>query len=201
VCKFHGLIDFLFPSQCAACNAIGDGLCGGCAPRDAPALRRALPTLRVSALGDYAGVYRRAALALKDGRRDVGEALGKRLAALIAPGALLVPVTTTRARRWARGFDGVALLAKIAATRAGASVAPALVPRGIDAQRGRNRADRIAAHGRFVCREDIVRGRTVVLVDDVCTTGSTLEDCAATLRAAGATVTQALVVASANRGE
>jgi predicted amidophosphoribosyltransferase len=38
----------------------------------------------------------------------------------------------------------------------------------------------------------------VTLVDDVCTTGTTLEDCAATLRAAGAIVSQALVIAVAN---
>src|ERR1700722_6022101 len=109
----HGLIDVLFPPQCAACNAIGDGLCGRCAPHDAPLLTRALPTLAVRALGEYRAAFRRAGLALKDGRRDVGETLGIRLAALIAPGTVLVPVTTTRARRWARGFDGVALLADV----------------------------------------------------------------------------------------
>jgi predicted amidophosphoribosyltransferase len=194
----HGLMDFLFPPQCAACDAIGAGLCERCAPRDAPLLWRALPTLRVRALGDYEGALRRAVLALKDGRRDVGEALGLRLASLVAPGALLVPVSTTHARRRARGFDGVVLLAEVAALRAGASVIADLTPRGADAQRGRNRTDRLAVHNRFVCREDLVSGRSVILVDDVCTTGATLEDCASTLRAAGASLTQAFVVASAS---
>ncbi|MGB6986769.1 MAG: phosphoribosyltransferase family protein, partial [Candidatus Aquilonibacter sp.] len=67
-----------------------------------------------------------------------------------------------------------------------------------DAQRGRSRGDRLAARGRVWCDAGLVRGRSVTLIDDVCTTGTTLEDCAAALRAAGAVVSQALVIAIAN---
>jgi predicted amidophosphoribosyltransferase len=195
---FHALLDVFFPPQCAGCSATGDGLCHRCLPLDEPPLVRALPTLRVYALGEYRGALRRVVLALKDGRRDVAQSLGERLAMMVSAPMLLVPVRTTAARRRVRGIDGVEYLARIAARRAGATVLCALEPIRGDAQRGRSRTQRLAARDRFWCDAGLVRGRGVTLVDDVCTTGTTLEDCAATLRAAGAIVSQALVIAVAN---
>ncbi len=197
---FHAFLDALFPPQCAGCDATGSGLCERCLPLDGAPLVRLLPTLRVYALGEYTGALRRAVLALKDGRRDVAQTLGERLAAMIAAPMLLVPVHTTAMRRRVRGFDGVEYVARVGARRSGASVLCALEPLRGDAQRGRSRDERLAARGRFWCDVGLVRGRSVTLVDDVCTTGTTLEDCAAALRDAGAIVSQALVVAIANDG-
>ncbi|HTV92743.1 MAG TPA: ComF family protein [Verrucomicrobiae bacterium] len=195
---FHAIVDAFFPPQCAGCNAVGTGLCARCFPFDEPPLLRVLPTLRVYALGEYRGALRRAVLALKDGRRDVARALGERLAALISAPMLLVPVRTTATRRRVRGIDGVEYVARVATRRTGATVACALDPIGRDAQRGRSRSQRLSARNRFWCDGGLVAGRAVTLIDDVCTTGTTLEDCAAALRGAGAIVSQALVVAVAN---
>jgi predicted amidophosphoribosyltransferase len=195
---FLRFLDLVFPPLCASCNAAGSGLCTACCAQPASPLVRTLPTLRVYGLGEYSGALRRAVLATKDGRRDVARALGERLAALVPPNALLVPVRTTAWRRRIRGFDGVDYVARTAARASGASVACALEPLKNDAQRGRSREARLAARGRFWCDAGLVSGRAVTLIDDVCTTGTTLEDCAETLRAAGAKVAQALVVAIAN---
>jgi predicted amidophosphoribosyltransferase len=191
------LVDLCFPPQCAACGEPGTGLCERCVPRTEP-IARALPSLTVTALGAYRGALRAAVLALKDGRRDVADALGERLAALVRPGALLVPVPTTTARRRSRGIDGVELIARRAARDAGARLCRALERAAGNAQQGRSGAERRSARGRFVCESGLVAGRDVVLVDDVCTTGTTLEDCAEAVRTAGGRMKQAIVAASAD---
>jgi predicted amidophosphoribosyltransferase len=191
------LLDFVFPAQCASCNAIGSGLCRACRP-DGKAIAIYLPSLRVAAAAPYESTLRAAVLALKDGRRDVAEALGRMTAPLVTAGATLVPVPTTAKRRRMRGLDGVALVARCAAAIAGARVVLALEQRSGDAQRGRSRSQRLAAQGRFSCSAAGVAGLHVTLFDDVCTTGSTLRDCADAIREAGGLVDDAIVVAVAN---
>lgn len=193
------LLDLLFPAQCAGCNALGSGLCDACA-NCGERIHVRFPSLRVSAFGAYEGNLRAAVLALKDGRRDVAEALGRRVAPLLAGNGVLVPIPTTQRRRRARGFDGVALVAQFAAEIAGARVVAALEQRRGDTQRGRSRRERLAAHGRFTCDPAAVAARRVTLFDDVCTTGSTLRDCADAVREAGGSVEDAVVVAVTKSG-
>lgn len=188
------LLDTLFPPQCGACSAIGSGWCEHCAGETRPVVERR-GEMRIRALGTYDGPLRRAILALKDGRRDVAQAFGERLAAFVCAGICVVPVPTTRARRRVRGIDGVVEMARAACLLSGADLREALVHTGEDAQRGRSRSARLCARGRF--RATMPVAREVVILDDVCTTGATLLDCAAALREAGATVCEAVVVAVA----
>ncbi|HEY3676441.1 MAG TPA: hypothetical protein VGK84_10670 [Candidatus Tumulicola sp.] len=192
-------LDVLFPPQCANCEVFGAGLCASCVPCDGAALEVAVDAgTRVLALGIYEGALRRAVLALKDGRRDVAESLGSRLSSILEAGCALVPVPTTAARLRVRGIDGVAKIAAVAAEICHGSMHRVLTQRAGDAQRGRSRSERLAARGRFACRSTLEI--SVVLVDDVCTTGATLRDCRLALEASGTHVSGAVVVAAAKNG-
>ncbi len=194
------LLAALFPPACIACGRVGQAFCAACRPEPAAVSGANVAGLEVRSLGPYEGALRRAVLALKGGRRDVGAILGALLAERcgnrLAAGALLVPVPTTQARRRSRGFDQAELLARAVAAETGLTCAGALARRSGGVQHGRSRSERLLARERFRCSARMpLAGRTVVLIDDVVTTGATLADCGSALREAGATLTTALVVA------
>ncbi len=159
--------------------------------------------LDVVAVGAYAGALREAILSFKRGRRDATGSLAELLAESFAAAdvswnTIVVPVPTTTARALERGFDQSVALARELALRDGRPVLVALRKRSRDPQRGRSRVERLRAVNRFaVVAPSLVSGADVVLVDDVVTTGATLADCAAALKASGARVLGAFVLAHA----
>lgn len=102
---------------------------------------------------------------------------------------VVVPVPLHRARLAVRGFNQAALLARAACLPAERLVVDALRrarAAGVQARLGRReRLDNVATAFE-VRRRDLVRDRSVLLVDDVLTTGATARACALVLRDAGA---------------
>ncbi|MBC7373551.1 MAG: ComF family protein [Frankiales bacterium] len=201
------LLDLVLPRDCAGCDTPGRTLCRPCRtglirapfthlPTPAPA---GLPPIVAAAV--YAGTVRTLLLAHKErGRTTLAGPLGALLAAAVAghgPGVVLVPVPSSPAAVRARGHDHARRLAAVAGRRARLPVAALLVgvravadQSGLDAQ---GRADNLA--GALAARRT-PSGLAVVIVDDVVTTGATLAEAARALRAAGAEVRGAAVVAA-----
>ncbi len=110
----------------------------------------------------------------------------------VAPAADVVtwaPCTPERRRR--RGFDPAELLARALARRLGLPVRSCLRRLDRQPQTARSRAGRLAGPD-LTARKGRIGGR-VLVVDDVCTTGSTLRAAAAALRAGGASSVAAAV--------
>jgi ComF family protein len=116
---------------------------------------------------------------------------------LLASPAALVPVPTHAARRRARGFDHADHLARALAVRTGLDIARCLIRSGAPTrQAGASRAAR-RAPGRIEVRVGGDPPVSAVLVDDVHTTGATLEACGRALRRAGAYTVCAVAYARA----
>jgi ComF family protein len=219
------LLDLVYPPRCAACGdpASGEAFCPVCAsaldPVPPGCARCGLPGpdpvcgaclaappafASVHAAGLFGGPLADAVHALKyGGRPAVGRPLGAWLArrAPLPDGALLVAVPLGRARRIARGYDQASIvadgLARAAAGRVRRVRGVLVRVRETGPQVGRSRAERLRnVAGAFRATADL-RGRLVILVDDVVTTGATADAAAEALVRAGARAVHVVALARA----
>ena len=198
---------FFVPPWCRVCGLpfpypVGDeAVCPACA-RDQPSWDRARAVMR------YDKNSRRLVLMLKHGdQTHLAPAFGRwmrRAGAELLDGAdLVVPVPLHWTRLFARRYNQAALLAKAVRAAGGPPVGPDwLVRRRRTPSQGRlgplARARNV--RGAFAVRRGCdVKGRRIVVVDDVMTTGATAEECARVLRRAGAASVGVLVLARALR--
>jgi len=152
------------------------------------------------AIGSYEGVLRAIVHAFKyDGRRSLAPRLGElmkvRGAVVLAGAEVVVPVPLHPSRRRERGFDQAADLARhvgLPVVRALGRIRPTAVQASLPAGRRHANVRDAFALAPAATR---LRGRVVVLVDDVSTTGATLEACARALSAAGPREIRALTAA------
>lgn len=110
---------------------------------------------------------------------------------------IVVPVPLHGRRFAERGFNQAEILGRAVAEKCTLPFRHLLVRRRYTSQQARlNREERIAnVEGAFACTSDSLLGKQVVLVDDVYTTGSTMQECARVLKGAGATSIVGFVVA------
>ncbi len=203
---FQQLLDWLFPRHCFGCQATGDYFCPACAGQlrraaagesdhfaafayDQPALKQAIWKLKysgITSLADRLGgllaeclLEELTELSLLAGRQKI----------------LVVPVPLAHGRRRERGYNQSALLAQAIERRwpDHLSYRDDLVAKIKDTPpqvaMKSERARRANLRGAFQTpRPELLKNRTVLIIDDVVTTGATLDEISQVLRAQGATV-------------
>jgi ComF family protein len=154
-------------------------------------------------VGQHEAILRRAVHALKyGGRSQLALPLGTLLAERCShePGeAVVVPVPSRRKRIAVRGIDHARLIAESYATAAGYPIHSRTLRRvrSTKPQVGLDPGERLANVSGAFAATAAVRGRRVILIDDVLTTGATAHECALALRRAGASRVMVSTVARA----
>jgi ComF family protein len=194
------------PTRCASCDAHVARLLAFCRECGATLVRACEGDSRSIAAFDYGGAIARAITRLKYNRRpDLARPLGDLLWHAVKPhadtlrDAVVVPVPLHASRLAERGFNQSALIARPLAHRLGVPLFPMGLARIRDTpqQAALDRDARKAnIAGAFRVRQaERIRTRLVLLVDDVRTTGATMDACAGALIHAGAASVAHAVVA------
>jgi ComF family protein len=218
-------LDLFFPLQCVGCGREGSLLCASCCQtlrrieppfcqrcgtplggrdRCAACATHPLTIDGIRSLYLFEGTIRKAVHAfkyrhLKAMAAPFGQMLGNYLRASHLPVDVIAPVPLHRKRLRARGYNQAALLAAELSRQTGLPLVEDWLVRQVDtasqartltaAERRRN------VHEAFACTTQDLDGERILLIDDVWTTGATLDACAAALRAAGADSVWGLTVA------
>lgn len=218
---YRRVLRTLFPETCPRCGgATTAGFCGGCStdfPRvDAPCPRcglrapvAACPRLKLAwtveaviAPYAYAGALKQQVLALKfRAARSLGRPLGLLVADAVAKRArgvdLLLPVPLHRRKLRERGYNQAVEIARGVRARLGVPLIRNGLHRGSAGppQTALGAAARRANLEHAFASRRVVRGLRIALVDDVVTTGATINACARALLDAGAAGVEAWAVA------
>ncbi|MBN1606768.1 MAG: ComF family protein [Polyangiaceae bacterium] len=205
----EALLEMLAPTRCVGCDtrtALGVPLCNACRRTlERPAVC-SLAGIPVVAAAIYRPPIQDALRRLKyasrpDLARPLARLLAEAMVQLSGTRALLAPVPVHRRRLAERGYNQAALLTRELARLGPWKSAPLLLARRhwSGAQVGRGRAERLEnVRSDFVVRQARrAAGQTIIVVDDVVTTGATAYSCLLALRAAGAEVAAVAAVARA----
>lgn len=206
----------LFPPKCVLCGDLlrsgEQDLCKECRSEAHlfPNGKRKLQFLdSFAAVWYYEGSIRRSMLRFKFyGRRSHAVSYGRLLAMELTkefPDGfdVLTWIPVSRSRRLRRGYDQVELIAKAAARELGMEATPTLrkirsnPPQSRITGEAQRRANVL---GVYRVRQDAdIRGKTVVLLDDILTTGATMGEAARMLRTAGAEQVHGAAVAAVKK--
>lgn len=215
------VFSFIAPHACLRCGKEGELLCGWCrldAFEPIPsrcyrckrltddsatclACRRHAPLRHVWVATQYSGIAKDLLHALKFERaraalRVLGDVCQETLPYL-PRNTLVVPIPTATSRVRQRGYDQGVLLARYIADQTGLAYAQPLVRLTQSRQVGADRRQRVSQLERafYLPRPKLVKNKNILLVDDVITTGSTLEVAARLLKRSGAKSVSALLFA------
>lgn len=215
------IISTIAPHECLGCAREGSLLCVDCA-RSLPAIvsrcyrcqrltddfrtcrscRSSSPLFAVYAATPYDGLAKDILVKIKYERAQEGMSrLAASVESLLPPldDVIITHVPTAHARVRMRGFDQAQLLARQIAAIRKATYTPLLLRMSNKRQVGRRREERKKQMAEAFVATNLgkLQNKHILLVDDVITTGSTLEAAAATLKTAGVSRVSAVVFAAA----
>lgn len=181
------------PYDCLGCGREGMLACSDCvkgfrSPRSA------------NAVAVYEGIAKDLVLHLKSsGAQSAATIMATTMRPAIVGHPVLVPVPTATSRIRRRGYDQSSLIARALSRQSSLGMLYCLSRLGQTRQRGANRQQRLVQlqSAFLVTKPSSVRGRHLLLIDDVTTTGASLEAAATSLLAAGAARVDALCFAYA----
>lgn len=198
------LLQLIAPHECLGCMAEGRILCDRCIT-SLPLLEAPVSTpggTVVRAATTYEGIAKQAVYALKFERTAaVVEDIGRCIVNILPVGAYevvtYVPTATSRVRQ--RGYDQAGLIARAVAIHLRVPCVSLLARRGKQRQVGTGREMRLQQMRMAFrpVRHYAGQDKRVLLIDDVITTGSTIEAAARQLQAAGVRTVDAAVFAAA----
>jgi competence protein ComFC len=220
------MLDWLYPPTCAGCGTAGQRWCTNCQTitlqvgkkiceqcgephehigrclicRQSPPAYTAVRSWAV-----YAGPVRHALHGLKYRQNlALGDSLSVHLIQLYKnlnwPIDFIVPVPLSRKRIRTRGYNQAALLARPLSLATGIEYRPNALGRiretvsqvGLS---GKERSTNVS--GAFTARPELVQGKKILVIDDITTTGATIQHCTTALLRAGAAEVYGLTVARA----
>jgi ComF family protein len=203
----HFGLDLLFPPRCAGCGRVDTVWCARCQTEvnAVPFLNslKSVPPLSASAAtGVHEGRLREAVQALKyENAREVSNPLGERLATCLAQLSwtidIIVPVPLHATRLKERGYNQAQVLGAYVAAQHNTPLVPNAITRWryTNSQVGLNSEQRQSnVKDAFTANPALVAQQTLLLIDDVFTTGATLQACAQAALDAGAVAAYSLTV-------
>lgn len=202
------LLDVIAPDECVGCGEVGSALCDNCQLETwhacchvckkpstyslpCPKCKRKTSMSALYVASPYVFAAKKLVKTMKyQPLRTVCPVMARSIRGTLPyiEDLVIVPVPTTNTRRRQRGFDQSVEIAKSLRALCGAELVVCLERVGTARQVGATKKERIEhMAGAFECHKpQMIKDRIVLLVDDVYTTGATLEAAAKLVKQAGA---------------
>lgn len=196
------LLAIFVPHLCIGCQQEGSLLCGECRqllPAPSDSWQTLTHLEHMQAVTEYGGLAKALLWRLKSGgAQAAARAMAECMAPLVraVPESVIVPIPTATSHVRQRGYDQVGLLARELRRCTGVPVEAVLARSGQTHQVGSSRSQRLQQlQSVFWAKRPIAVDTRIILLDDVTTTGASLEMAAQVLRNAGACHVEGLVFA------